>query len=173
MIAAPRCSCGGRLKSAAVERPGLEALFGLKGRFEGKVAGLRCDACGGETFDGHVFDRMFRAVALNVLAQPRILSEEEARFLRKALLQMTQDDLAERMGINKVTVSDWERGDRPLSKEHDYELRGIALAALLQQHPLGERLGALLERVLLAPRRVGPPARSKPYRIPVAELAEE
>jgi transcriptional regulator with XRE-family HTH domain len=118
---------------------------------------------------------MLVTVARTVLSQPHILGADEARFLRKAVLGLTQEQLAKRMGINKVTVADWERGERLLSKEHDYELRGIAFSAVLER--LGESLTKRVEdllqdvrQLLTAPRLAGPPQRLKPYRIPVSTL---
>ncbi len=70
----------------------------------------------------------------------------------------------------KTTIADWERGDRAISKEHDYELRGIALAVLIdrlspkERRHLGERGGGMAQ-ILLAPRTAAPPKRPKPYVI--------
>ncbi|MBI5511752.1 MAG: helix-turn-helix domain-containing protein [Deltaproteobacteria bacterium] len=105
-----------------------------------------------------------------VMMHDHILSNDKARFLRKAWLGLTQDELAGRMGINKITVADWERGERPLSKEHDYELRGIALAHMLQRRGKGRvrvdaGLASELAQVLTAPRRLTSPRRRGPYVI--------
>ena len=160
MIRAGRCSCGGRLRRAVIERVELAPLFGLRGIAEGRVPGLRCDRCGAETFEASTLDRMLLVVARAVLIQPRILSAEEARFLRKAVLGLTQARLAERMGINAITIADWERGERPMSKEHDYELRGMALTSLLNRVPGAgaerEALARDADHILSAPRRLAP-----------------
>jgi transcriptional regulator with XRE-family HTH domain len=163
---AGKCSCGGQLREVNAARVELAPLFGLRGTLEGRVPALRCDACGAETFEGKVLDRMLLAVARAVLTQPRILSTEEARFLRKSVLGLTQARLAERMGINPITVADWERGERPMSKEHDYELRGIVLGQLLQRGGSGaQALIGEVDRILAAPRLQAPPKRPKPYVI--------
>lgn len=174
-MSANACSCGGHLRDAAINHALLEPLCGLKGSFEGSVPGFRCDSCGEETFSGATIERMLLTVAQIVLTQPRILTGDEARFLRKALLGLTQDRLADRMGINKTTVADWERGERPLSKEHDYELRGIAVAAVLLQFrpPFLHRVESVVRQlgeVLAAPRLEGPPRKGKPYLIPASHL---
>jgi DNA-binding transcriptional regulator YiaG len=162
------CSCGGRLRPVTARRVDILPLFGLRGGIEGAIPVLRCGRCGGETYEPRTLDRMLLAVARAVLARPRILGRDEARFLRKSVLALTQERLARRMGINKVTVADWERGERSLSKEHDYELRGIALAALLEQSA-PDRVARLMEetsQMLMAPRLEGPPRRATSYRIP-------
>ena len=175
MNRAQACSCGGHLKKALVERVDIAPLFGLRGVFEGPISGLRCDRCGGETFDADVIDRMLIGVGRVVLSQPRILSADEARFLRKVVLGATQDHLAKLMGINKITIADWERGERSMSKEHDYELRGIALSSLLARLSPGarKRLSTILQdvaEILMAPRLSKPPKRPKPYFIPASHL---
>ena len=118
---------------------------------------------------------MLLVVARAVLTQPRILSAEEARFLRKAVLGLTQARLAERMGINAITVADWERGERPMSKEHDYELRGIALASLLKRATRAaaqrKALARETDHILSAPRLLAPLKRPKRYVISAAKLA--
>lgn len=120
-------------------------------------------------------EQMLLVVARAVLTQPRILSTEEARFLRKSVLGLTQARLAERMGINAITVADWERGERPMSKEHDYELRGIALGSLLQRAgragPQAQALARDADQILSAPRLQAPFKRPKPYLISAAALA--
>jgi DNA-binding transcriptional regulator YiaG len=142
---------------------------------EGRVPGLRCDSCRAETFEARTLDQMLLAVARAVLTQPRILSTEEARFLRKAVLALTQARLAERMGINTITVADWERGERPMSKEHDYELRGIALASLLKRSTSSRAQHRALARdaddILSAPRRLAPLKRPKRYVVSAGEPA--
>ena len=172
---AGKCSCGGQLRDVTVERVELAPLFGLRGTLEGRVPGLRCDQCGAETFEGRTLDQMLLVVARAVLTQPRILSTEEARFVRKAVLGLTQARLAERMGINTITVADWERGERPMSKEHDYELRGIALGSLLQRAASAGRQAQALARdadhILSAPRLLAPPKKSKRYVISAVGLA--
>jgi len=155
-----------------IERVELAPLFGLRGILQGQVPGLRCDRCRTETFEARTLDQMLLVVARAVLTQPRILSAEEARFLRKAVLGLTQARLAERMGINTITVADWERGERPMSKEHDYELRGIALASLLKRlASAGAQHRALVQDadgILSAPRLQAPLKRPKRYVIAAA-----
>jgi DNA-binding transcriptional regulator YiaG len=159
-----------------VDKVEIAPLFGLRGLVQGPVPGLRCDGCGEETFEAGTLGRMLAVVGRSVLTQPRILSPEEARFLRKAVLAHTQEGLAKRMGINKITVADWERGERPLSKEHDYEIRGIALVSLMEtlSATADRQLDTLRQSVatiLTAPRLQGPPRRLKRYVILASDLA--
>ena len=171
MTRLPVCSCGGRLRKVTLDAAELAPLFGLRGVLEGPIPGLHCGTCEQETLEGQTIDRMLIAVALSVMSQPRILSTEEARFLRKAVLGMTQAALAKHMGINPTTVADWERGERPLSKEHDYELRGVALSSLVVR--FSSRFGALVQdlpRILKAPRTLAPLKRAKRYVVRASEM---
>lgn len=164
-----RCSCGGRLQRAHLNEVDLAPLFGLRGVLVGPVPGFRCRACDGETFDGATLNRMLIIVARSVLSQHRLLAADEARFLRKAVLASTQSALAKRMSINPVTVADWERGERSISKEHDYELRGIALSRLISES-IGKRLlEADIANMLTAPRTMAPPKRAHRYVVRVSE----
>lgn len=83
---------------------------------------------GAATFEASPSLAMLNQVARRILAQPRVLAPAEARFLRKVVLRLRQDELAAAMGLTKVAVVDWERGERPLSKSQDDELRRLARA---------------------------------------------
>lgn len=171
MTRLPECSCGGRLRKVNLDKVELAPFFGLRGVLEGPIPGFRCGSCKLETLSGRSIDRMLIAVALSVMSQQRILTTEEARFLRKAVLGMTQTALAKHMGINPTTVADWERGERPLSKEHDYELRGVALSSLVVRFSAQfEGLVWDLPRILKAPRTLAPPKRTKRYVVRASEM---
>jgi hypothetical protein len=82
-----------------------------------------------------------------------------------AILRRTETD---RQGRNGT-----ERCERPMSKEHDDELRGIALGSLLQCAAAGqaELLGRAAEQILSAPRLQAPFKRPRRYAVSVKELA--
>ena len=162
------------MTKAALDTVDLAPLFGLRGVLTGPILGLRCDTCGEATFEGPLLERMLIAVARAVLSQPHILTGEEARFIRKAVLGLTQERLAKRMAIHVITIADWERGERALSKEHDYELRGVALSSLVERlrsdRGKVEVLGEDLSRILTAPRTLAPPRRAKRYVVRASEM---
>lgn len=173
MVLSQMCSCGGKVKAATLKSIDLAPIFGLLGILEGPVPGLRCDACHAETFDGSVFSRMLVAVARSVLGQTRILTAQEARFLRKAVIELTQVRLAEQMGINPTTVADWERNERPISKEHDYELRGIAFATLLTRAgaSLLAPMDVLMHELFARPRTLAAPRRAHRYVVRAPDMS--
>jgi DNA-binding transcriptional regulator YiaG len=175
MTRALTCSCGGLLRLARLSKVELGPLFGIKGRLNGPIPGLRCDRCGSETFEAPTFERLLFSMTRQVLSEPHLLSADESRFLRTAVLGLTQEKLAKRMGINKITVADWERAERPLSKEHDYELRGIAVSNLLGRLQAKDkaRLRSLakdIQNILIAPRLSAGPKRAKRYTIEMVDL---
>ena len=79
---------------------------------------------------GDVISAALVALAQKILALPRVLTPQEAKFLRKRL-QLSQKDLAERMSITRETVAAWECGQKPLSPQNDYILRGLHFGAQL------------------------------------------
>jgi DNA-binding transcriptional regulator YiaG len=124
-----KCDCGGTYHRVILERFDFSALAGLPTELRG-APGLRCDRCGGETLQGDVISAALVALAQKILALPRVLTPQEARFLRKRL-QLSQKDLAERMSITRETVAAWECGQKPLSPQNDYILRGLHFGAHL------------------------------------------
>lgn len=124
-----RCECGGTLRRVKLERYDFTGFAGLPAELR-DVPGLRCDKCGEEALDGVVISAALVALAQKILTLPRVLTPQEAKFLRKRL-QLSQKDLAERMSITRETVAAWECGQKPLSPQNDYILRGLHLGAHL------------------------------------------
>jgi DNA-binding transcriptional regulator YiaG len=90
---------------------------------------LVCDTCGGVALDGKVIDTARQAVVLLLVEIPERFGPSLARLLRR-LIGLTQKELAERMGLHRVTIADWERGEKELSAQHDLLLRGIAMGVM-------------------------------------------
>ncbi len=115
-------SCGNKTKKATFVRGyDLSSWAGLPAKAT-RMRVCRCSTCGAETVHANDLEATLDALVSTVVHLPKRLTGAEARFLR-ARLQLTQKQLAERMGINAITISDWERGDRPISSEHDFILR--------------------------------------------------
>lgn len=124
-----KCECGGTLKAVKLESFDFTAIAGLPVKLV-NVPGLRCTKCGGATLEGEVINSLIHALALLIARQPERLASDRARFLRK-YLRVTQLALAERMGIARETVADWERGENAISAQHDLMLRAIVVAELM------------------------------------------
>lgn len=129
-----KCECGGTLRRVTIKTYDFTGFAGLPSKLH-DVPGLRCDKCGEEALQGDVINASLVALTQMVLTLPRVLLPQEAKFLRKRL-QLSQKDLAERMGIQRETVGAWECGQKPLSPQHDYILRGLHFGAQL---PAGAR----------------------------------
>jgi transcriptional regulator with XRE-family HTH domain len=130
------CECGGPLKATRLERFDFSPYAGFNVELGGDeggegVPGLKCDRCGGTTLEGETIDLVLRLLAVIMVVEERRLPAEATRYLRR-FLELTQKDLAERMGVDRVTVADWERAAEPISAAHDMVLRSIVISKLLE-----------------------------------------
>jgi DNA-binding transcriptional regulator YiaG len=122
------CECGGSLRVATLDEYDFSDYVGFKVILT-NVPGLRCDKCHGETIVGGMINAAMNLTLRRISESPRRLHGAEAKYLRRNL-GITQEELAIRMGINRVTVAKWECGDEPISPQHDYILRGMILTGL-------------------------------------------
>ncbi len=138
-------NCGKNAKRAVVvERFELTAFAGVPSVVE-RMRVQRCRACGHETVAGPDLERALDLLTVTVASRDGRLSGDEARFLRKRL-GLTQKELGERMGANKITISDWERGAETISTAHDYILRGLVLSPLASKSPSSRSSRARVEQ---------------------------
>lgn len=124
-----KCECGGTLRRVKLDRYDFTGFAGLPVELR-DAPGLRCEKCGEEALEGVVINTALVALTHRILTLSRVLTPQEAKFLRKRL-QLSQKDLAERMGLQRETVAAWECGQKPLSPQNDYILRGLHLGAHL------------------------------------------
>jgi len=125
----PKCECGGTYRRVKLECYDFSGFAGLPVELRG-APGLRCDKCDGVTMEGEIISAALLFLTQQILRLPRVLLPKEATFLRKRL-QLSQKALAERMHIQRETVAAWECGQKPLSPQHDYILRGLHFGAQL------------------------------------------
>ncbi len=122
-------NCGNKTKKATFVRGyDLTIWAGLPAKAR-RMRVLRCSTCGANSVEGRDLEAALDALVLEVVQRRERLTGKEARFLR-GRLQLTQKALAKRMGVNPITISDWERGDRHISSEHDFMLRALSLPRL-------------------------------------------
>jgi DNA-binding transcriptional regulator YiaG len=124
-----KCECGGTFKAVKLDSFDFSPLAGIPVTLIG-VPGLRCSKCKGATLEGEIINFVIQALASVVARQPGRLSSEQARYLRKHL-RLTQQALADRMGVARETVADWERGENTISAQHDLMLRAIVVAQMM------------------------------------------
>lgn len=129
MTMSAKCECGGTYRRVKLPSYDFSGFAGLPVELR-DAPGLRCDACSGVALDGEIINAALLLLTQQILGLPRVLSPDEAKFLRKRL-QLSQKALAERMHIQRETVAAWECGQKPLSPQHDYILRGLHFGAQL------------------------------------------
>jgi putative zinc finger/helix-turn-helix YgiT family protein len=87
-------------------------LIGLDGVTLKGVMVFRCPKCGEREMGIHKIEEMHRQLAMAVARRREKLGPKEIRFLRK-YLGLSSKDFADKMGVDKTTVSKWERVDAP------------------------------------------------------------
>ena len=135
-----KCDCGGRLEKIRLETFDFSWYVGIPVELRG-VQGLRCDSCGFTTLSGQTINRAQESLVLTIANKREILNGPEARVLR-GYLELTQAELAERMGITRETVARWEGGGTLISPHHDYILRTFIFVDL-KKRSLDDALGSL------------------------------
>jgi DNA-binding transcriptional regulator YiaG len=125
-----RCECGGTLHRQQVPEFDFSQYVGggLQVILQNPPAWV-CDQCSGVALDGEVIDTAMQAVIVLLIEIPERFGPDLAKLLRR-LLGLTQQELAERMGINRVTVANWECGKNEPSPHHDLLLRSIATGVI-------------------------------------------
>ena len=156
------CDCGGTLRPSLLHDFELTVYVGLPVRAK-EIQGLRCDKCGWETIRGPAIGAATRQVAVLVLGLPERLSPAQAKFLR-GLMGHTQKELAERMGITRKTVAEWEGKKGHISPQNDLILRILAYAKLLASESPSVVAPELLQ-ALTHIRTAAPKARRPPLEI--------
>jgi DNA-binding transcriptional regulator YiaG len=116
---------------------------------------IHCDHCGNEDPIIPRINDLMRAIAVAVICKPYRLRGEEIRFLRK-YLEMTGDEFARLIDVDKTTLSKWENNDDPVGKNNDRLIRLTVLG-------VGEGLQEKLVEVI---RIVFPKIRQSKSRIP-------
>jgi YgiT-type zinc finger domain-containing protein len=120
-----RCECGGEFVATRLATYDFTPIAGIPSELH-NVRGLRCGQCGETALEGRIIHAALTALTLQVVRRPARLSQEYSRFLRHRL-GLSQRELADRMGVHRVTVGDWET-NATISPQHDHMLRSMALA---------------------------------------------
>lgn len=110
---------------------GLESVYLLNGFHVETV-------CGEEAIRIQNMDGLWKAIALHLVSERKILSPREVRFLRNQM-RLTQADLARLLRVTDQTVARWEKGETELPGPADVALRATYLACPAAQ-PQGERI---------------------------------
>lgn len=90
---------------------------------------VHCCSCGHEMVEIANIEGLHRAIGLTLIQKKSLLSAPEIRFLQVEM-GFKGKELAEIMGVNKVTVSRWVNGESGIDKSCDRMLRLIYLRKL-------------------------------------------
>lgn len=88
----------------------------------------RCPECGEREVVIPSIEKLHEAIALALVLKPFRLTGDEVRFMRKAL-GWSGTDFAKAAGVEKETVSRWERGHVPIGAQADRMLRLMVVTA--------------------------------------------
>lgn len=102
--------CGTPMKGARENFK--DNLIGLDGVTLKGVMVYRCPKCGEYEVGIYKISELHRQLAMTVARRREKLGPKEIRFLRK-YLGLSSKDFADKMGVDKTTVSKWERVDAP------------------------------------------------------------
>src|SRR5688572_10851481 len=121
-----RCSeCDkGHLVEREGERHDISAPVGLEQVILVKVPALVFDHCAATTIRGEVLDEVMASLAALIVEQGEELHPREVKYLRETL-GLTQEELAERLGLKRLTILRWENGDDQIGGVQSLALRSL------------------------------------------------
>jgi YgiT-type zinc finger domain-containing protein len=121
-------SCGKAKLTFKTGKRDLGPLLGLNEVTVENLSAPSCPACGAVLVSGEVLELVSFAIAGSMLSQAE-LEPIEVRFLRK-LLEYTQADLAEHLGVDRATANRWEQDGGRLTGANSYALRSHVFVQL-------------------------------------------
>jgi putative zinc finger/helix-turn-helix YgiT family protein len=124
----------GKFVRRELGRYDLGKVLGLEGVTLLGAKGLVCDKCGEVMLDGEVIEQATEALNLLLVSQAGVLGTGEVRYLRKEL-EMTQEKLAERLGVHRVSVARWETGDVAMGQAESMALRAMVAMRAVEHRP--------------------------------------
>lgn len=117
-----RCyNCGKKMKSRKGRYHFVES--GLPNVYLDEVVIHYC-SCGEEAAEIPCLDDLLDKIAKRIVASAQFLSGAEVRFLRKRL-GLQANELAEILGVSRVTVSRWENDKVKIDKAYDDMIRAL------------------------------------------------
>jgi YgiT-type zinc finger domain-containing protein len=124
-----RCSvCGkGKLVRRIIEHD-VGDLLDMKHVVVSNLPALVCTKCGSVSMYGGILEQIALQLGALILRLPD-LYPFEVRYLRK-LVGDTQEELAQRLGVARITVHRWEKGEAPTTGPDAYAIRSHAFFRL-------------------------------------------
>ena len=127
--------CGeGSYEHRVLDRYDASPLIGVDGVTLVGAPAWVCRKCNAVMLEGSALDEALEALTLVLIETDGPLRPKETKFLRNAL-DMTQEDLAERLGVHRTTVARWEIDEVQMGKAESMALRALAAMRLLSDKP--------------------------------------
>ena len=124
--------CPGHMKETELKEFEAGALFGLKRVCLRHVSALVCDRCESLMLPGSVLEYVQETLATWIAQHVEDLNPASFRFLRKHFA-MTQSDVADRLGVTRLTVNRWESGVIPIGRAESIAMRTFVLLPRLRR----------------------------------------
>jgi putative zinc finger/helix-turn-helix YgiT family protein len=127
--------CGeGHYRPRVLDRYDAGPLLGLEGVTLVRAPALVCTSCGAIMVEGPTLEEALEALTVVLVQGDDALQPKEIKFLR-GVLDMTQEELAERLGVHRTTVARWEIAEVSIGRAESMALRALAAMRLLSEKP--------------------------------------
>jgi putative zinc finger/helix-turn-helix YgiT family protein len=127
--------CGeGSYEHRILDRYDASPLIGVDGVTLVGAPAWVCRSCNAVMLEGGALDEALEALTLVLIETDGPLRPKEIKFLRNAL-DMTQENLGERLGVHRTTVARWEIDEVQMGKAESMALRALAAMRLLSDKP--------------------------------------
>jgi transcriptional regulator with XRE-family HTH domain len=111
----------------------------------------KCPDCKNSAVEIPKMNELHLLIGGLLVLQPTPLYGDQACYLRKSL-GYSQEELAEKIGVTRVTVARWEIETKPMKRDHDKHLRGFYVGKKLKDlRP--EIMRTLAENVPFSPQK--------------------
>lgn len=111
-----KCECGGPFTPTKLSNFDFSRYAGIPSFLDG-APGWKCSSCEREILRGDVINASLFFIAMDIVALPHRLPPALSRYLRRSM-QITQQELADRMGVVRETVAGWESSLKEISPQH-------------------------------------------------------
>src|SRR5215469_7337362 len=145
MKKAVRCSnCGSEARIVRGDYQFKET--GLRGVILHDIELIKCGRCG--NVDPVLFrvDELMHLLTVAILRKPYRLEGEELRFLRKHI-ELTQEEFAKLLHVDKTTLSKWENNEDPREKQGVLLARAMVISRKKRREKQGANHFGIFKKI--------------------------